>query len=63
MLLNIPQGGLQEGPFPQLPTVPAVHHFFSLPVMLPHIPKLKRGPQATQWSTTVGHEKKGRPNP
>lgn len=41
MLLNIPQGGLQEGPFPQLPTVPAVHHFLSLPVMLPQVPKPK----------------------
>lgn len=41
MLLNIPQGGLQEGSFPQFPTVPAVHNFFSLPLMLPQIPKLK----------------------
>lgn len=43
MLPNIPQGGLQESPFPQLPTVPAVHHFHSLPVMLPRVPKPKRG--------------------
>lgn len=63
MLPNIPQGGLQEGPFPQLPTVPAVHRFPSLPVTLPHVPKLKRGPQATQRSTTMRYQKKGRPNP